>query len=83
MARAEGQSHVAGCTGSTSERVVQGLHGLPDFAMLDMGDFVGGMLKYLRKEPRRQSDDRRRVCQDGKARSRSDGFAFGPQPGRF
>nr|WP_319531116.1 cobalt-precorrin-5B (C(1))-methyltransferase [uncultured Cohaesibacter sp.] len=51
VARAEGQMHVAGCTGSTSERVVQGLHGLPDFAMLDMGDFVGGMLKYLRKNP--------------------------------
>ncbi|SNY93560.1 cobalt-precorrin-5B (C1)-methyltransferase [Cohaesibacter sp. ES.047] len=48
---AEGQTHVAGSTGSTSERVVQGLYDLPDFAMLDMGDFVGGMLKYLRKNP--------------------------------
>ena len=51
VARAAGQSHVAGCTGSTSEAVVQTHHSLPDFALLDMGDFVGGMLKYLRNHP--------------------------------
>ncbi len=51
VARASGLTHVAGCTGATSERVVQALHGLPDHAMLDMGDFAGGMLKYLRKHP--------------------------------
>jgi cobalt-precorrin-5B (C1)-methyltransferase len=51
VARATGLSHVAGCTGSTSEAFVQALHGLPDEAMLDMGDFVGGLLKYLRKHP--------------------------------
>ena len=51
VARATGLDHVAGCTGSTSERAVQALHGLPDHAMLDMGDFAGGMLKYLRRHP--------------------------------
>ena len=51
VARAAGLGHVAGCTGATSERVVQGLYGLPDHAMLDMGDFAGGMLKYLAKHP--------------------------------
>ncbi len=51
VARAGGVAHVAGCTGATSERVVQALHGLPDHAMLDMGDFAGGMLKYLRRHP--------------------------------
>ncbi len=51
VARAEGQAHVAGCTGSTSEKTVRALYGLPEFAMLDMGDFVGGMLKYLRRNP--------------------------------
>ncbi len=51
VARANGLAHVAGCTGATSERVVQGLHGLSDHAMLDMGDFAGGMLKYLAKHP--------------------------------
>ena len=42
---ANGATHVAGCTGATSEKVVQDLYGLPDHAMLDMGDFAGGMLK--------------------------------------
>lgn len=51
VARAEGLAHVAGCTGATSEKTVQALYGLPDHAMLDMGDFVGGMLKYLARHP--------------------------------
>jgi cobalt-precorrin-5B (C1)-methyltransferase len=51
VARASGLDHVAGCTGATSEKVVQELYGLSDQAMLDMGDFVGGMLKYLRRHP--------------------------------
>lgn len=51
VARANGLTHVAGCTGSTSEKAVQQIHGLPDFAMLDMGDFAGGLLKYLRQHP--------------------------------
>lgn len=51
VARANGMTHVAGCTGATSEATVQRLYGLPDHAMLDMGDFAGGMLKYLAKHP--------------------------------
>ncbi len=51
VAVATGTPHVAGCTGATSERVVQELYGLPDHAMLDMGDFAGGLLKYLRRHP--------------------------------
>lgn len=51
MARATGVTHVAGCTGAQSEKAVQALHGLPDHAMLDMGDFVGGLVKYLVKHP--------------------------------
>lgn len=51
VARAEGLAHVAGATGSTSEAAVQALHGLPDHALIDMGDFAGGMLKYLRRHP--------------------------------
>lgn len=51
VARADGLTHVAGCTGATSEKVVQDLMGLPDHAMLDMGDFVGGMIKYMRRHP--------------------------------
>ena len=51
VARAGGLEHVAGCTGATSEKVVQGLYELPDHAMLDMGDFAGGLLKYLARNP--------------------------------
>lgn len=51
VARADGLTHVAGCTGATSEKTVQALYHLPDHAMLDMGDFAGGMLKYLVKHP--------------------------------
>ncbi|SEK97336.1 cobalt-precorrin-5B (C(1))-methyltransferase [Pacificibacter marinus] len=51
VARAEGLTHLSGCTGTTSERIVQAHHNLSDAAMLDMGDFVGGMLKYLVKHP--------------------------------
>ena len=51
VARAAGLDHVAGSTGSTSEAAVQKLYDLPDSALLDMGDFAGGLLKYLRKHP--------------------------------
>jgi cobalt-precorrin-5B (C1)-methyltransferase len=51
VARASGLAHIAGATGSTSEAAVQRLCGLPDEALIDMGDFVGGMLKYLRSHP--------------------------------
>ncbi|MGJ4906003.1 cobalt-precorrin-5B (C(1))-methyltransferase [Bradyrhizobium sp. HKCCYLS2058] len=51
VARAAGLPHIAGATGSTSEKAVQRLHGLPETALIDMGDFAGGMLKYLRRHP--------------------------------
>ena len=51
VARAEGRTHLAGATGSASEAAVAAHHRLPDAALIDMGDFVGGMLKYLRRHP--------------------------------
>ncbi len=51
VARAAGLDHVAACTGSTSEKAVATLYGLDPTAIIDMGDFVGGMLKYLRAHP--------------------------------
>jgi cobalt-precorrin-5B (C1)-methyltransferase len=51
VARAAGLAHVAGATGATSEAAVAALYGLPEAALIDMGDFVGGMLKYLRRHP--------------------------------
>jgi cobalt-precorrin-5B (C1)-methyltransferase len=51
VARAMGLDHVAGSTGSASEAAVQKHHGLSEVALIDMGDFAGGMLKYLRAHP--------------------------------
>ena len=51
VARAAGRTHVAGATGSTSEKVAAAEYGLPEDALLDMGDFAGAVLKYLRRHP--------------------------------
>jgi cobalt-precorrin-5B (C1)-methyltransferase len=51
VARANGLTHVAGSTGATSETAFLKQYDLPEIALLDMGDFVGGMLKYLRRHP--------------------------------
>jgi cobalt-precorrin-5B (C1)-methyltransferase len=51
VARAAGLDHIAAATGATSERAVQCLYDLPNHALIDMGDFVGGTLKYLRRHP--------------------------------
>lgn len=51
VARASGIAHIAAATGSTSEAAVQRLYRLPDAALIDMGDFAGGVLKYLRRHP--------------------------------
>ena len=51
VARAAGLTHIAGATGAASETAVQKLYALPEIALIDMGDFVGGMLKYVRAHP--------------------------------
>jgi cobalt-precorrin-5B (C1)-methyltransferase len=51
VARAAGLDHLAGATGSTSEAAVRTLHRLDEAALIDMGDFVGALLKYLRRHP--------------------------------
>src|SRR5581483_7630970 len=51
VARSIGHRHVAGCTGSTGDAAVQQRWGLPPTAMIDMGDFVGPMLRYIRTHP--------------------------------
>ena len=51
MARAAGFDHVAGSTGNVSEAAVKARYALPNVALLDMGDFAGGLLNYLRAHP--------------------------------
>ncbi len=51
VARATGLAHVAGSTGSTSEAAVARAYALPESALIEMGDFAGGLLKYVRRHP--------------------------------
>lgn len=51
VARAAGLQHVAAATGAASEGLILSLYDLPEIARLDMGDFAGGLLKYLRRNP--------------------------------
>ena len=51
VARANGLDHVVGSTGNQSESAAKKRYDLPDIALMDMGDFVGGLLKYLRHNP--------------------------------
>jgi cobalt-precorrin-5B (C1)-methyltransferase len=51
VAVANGFNHVAAATGSTSEAAVRARHSLDEDHVLDMGDFIGGTLKYLKAHP--------------------------------
>ena len=51
VARASGLTHIAAATGRTSEDAARKMLGLEETALIDMGDFAGGLLKYLRKNP--------------------------------
>lgn len=51
VCRANNITHALGATGSTSEDAAQKIYDFPDEALLDMGDFAGGLLKYLRNHP--------------------------------
>ena len=51
VARAEGAEHAIAATGSTSEAAAQKIYNLSETRLLDMGDFAGGVLKYLRQHP--------------------------------
>ena len=51
VCRANGITHALGATGSTSEDAARQFYNFPDEAILDMGDFAGGLLKYMRDNP--------------------------------
>lgn len=51
VARANGLTHLAACTGATSERFIRERRALPEMALIEMGDFAGAVLKYLRRAP--------------------------------
>lgn len=49
VAKAQGIKTVVGCTGKTSENTALNVLGFEQQQIIDMGDFVGGMLKYINK----------------------------------
>jgi len=51
VARANGVQHMAACTGNLSEQYAQRTWQLEDMALLEMGDFVGAVLKYAKHHP--------------------------------
>jgi len=51
VARANGVCHGLASTGFTSESYLRQQFLVEDIACLDMGDFIGGVLKYLRHHP--------------------------------
>jgi cobalt-precorrin-5B (C1)-methyltransferase len=51
VARASFCAHIGAATGETSEAAIRAQYRLPDHALIEMGDFVGGLLKYLREHP--------------------------------
>ena len=51
VAKACGARRLAAATGSVSEGAVRRLYALPEEALIEMGDFVGALLKYLRAHP--------------------------------
>lgn len=51
VASTNGYQHLAACTGNASEDAMRRHYRLPDIALVEMGDFVGAVLKHLRKVP--------------------------------
>jgi len=51
VALANGLQHVAATTGNTSEEAIRKHYGLPEMALIEMGDFAGAVLKYLKQKP--------------------------------
>ena len=51
VARAGGINHILAATGRTSEQAANGVLRFEEHALIDMGDFAGGLLKYLRNNP--------------------------------
>jgi len=51
VARAASAGRIIAATGRTSEKAAQALFGVPEYALIEMGDFAGGLLKYLRAHP--------------------------------
>lgn len=50
VARANNVTHLAASTGVASEYAIKNFYHMNDMSLIEMGDFVGAMMKYLRRE---------------------------------
>lgn len=51
VARKNHITHISATTGSTSEAAIKAHYPLDEMALIEMGDFIGAVLKHLRKAP--------------------------------
>ncbi len=51
VATANGYQHIAASTGNRSEAAIKAFYQLPDIALIEMGDFVGAVIKHIKKVP--------------------------------
>jgi cobalt-precorrin-5B (C1)-methyltransferase len=51
VAKANGFTHITASTGNASETAIATHYQLPEMAQIEMGDFVGAVLKYFKKVP--------------------------------
>ncbi|ODS22620.1 cobalt-precorrin-5B (C(1))-methyltransferase [Candidatus Endobugula sertula] len=51
VASANGIQHIAASTGNRSEQAIKDYYQLEDIALIEMGDFVGAVLKHVKKRP--------------------------------
>lgn len=49
VARANGHRYIAATTGNASETAIRDRDGLDDMALIEMGDFVGALLKHVKR----------------------------------
>ena len=54
VAFANGFDHIAACTGNASEVAIKSKYHFDDSALIEMGDFVGAVLKQVKKVPIRR-----------------------------
>lgn len=59
VANANGFTHIASSTGIASERAIKTHYEMHEISLIEMGDFVGAMLKYLSREKNIKSSHNR------------------------
>jgi cobalt-precorrin-5B (C1)-methyltransferase len=62
VATVNGYRHIAASTGSSSEAVIRDHYQLPEIALIEMGDFVGAVLKHLKNNRERLALDKLSIC---------------------